>query len=300
MKMFVAPVVAWEISEPPKIPRGVVALLGRWLDEPHVVMPVNWPPVMLSTWPWTKFDHGEQRKKTPPAASSGVPVRPSGISIERHPAHLVGDAELDLLRRRSPSGSSSTLDAVSRVSIQPNATALTLILNWPHSLASVLVRPTTAGLARGVVRLARVAHRARDRGDVDDLAEDLAALLALHLGRLAQVRRRGADHAERDDRVDVEHPLERLVGHLVDRRVDRVARVVDDDVDLAPGVDRRLHERVGRARLRQVAGVDDRLARDLRRGLLGDVAVEVVDHDLRAVLAPAAPPSRGRCRAPIR
>ena len=39
----------------------------------HVVIPVNWPPVTLSTCPCTKFDHGEQRKKTPPAASSGVP-----------------------------------------------------------------------------------------------------------------------------------------------------------------------------------------------------------------------------------
>src|SRR3712207_3590061 len=54
-------------------------------DAGHVVIPVNCPPGMLSTWPWTKFDHGEQRKKTPPAASSGVPVRPSGISIEAMP-----------------------------------------------------------------------------------------------------------------------------------------------------------------------------------------------------------------------
>ena len=33
---------------------------------------------MLSTWPCTKFDHGEQRKKTPPAASSGVPQEAAG------------------------------------------------------------------------------------------------------------------------------------------------------------------------------------------------------------------------------
>ena len=145
---------------------------------------------------------------------------------------------------------SASLAAVRRVSIQPNATALTLILNWPHSLASVLVRPDDRGLAGRVVGLAGVAHRARDRGHVDDLAEDLATLLALGLGRLAQVRRGGADDPERHDRVDVEHPLVRVVGHLVDRRVDRVAGVVDDDVDLAPGVDRRLDQRVGRARPR--------------------------------------------------
>ena len=30
--------------------------------------------------------------------------------------------------------------------MKPKATALTLTLNWPHSLASVLVRPTTPAL----------------------------------------------------------------------------------------------------------------------------------------------------------
>jgi hypothetical protein len=106
-------------------------------------MPVNWPPVMFSTWPWTKFDHGEHRKNTPPAASSGVPVRPSGISIGAIPRIWSGIPSWTF----SPPISivlSSTLEAVRRVSIQPKATALTLILNWPHSLASVLVRPTTA------------------------------------------------------------------------------------------------------------------------------------------------------------
>ena len=40
----------------------------------------------------------------------------------------------------------SSLTAVRRVSMKPKATALTLILNWPHSLASVLVRPITPDL----------------------------------------------------------------------------------------------------------------------------------------------------------
>ena len=35
---------------------------------------------------------------------------------------------------------------VSRVSTKPNATALTLILNWPHSFARVFVRPVTPAL----------------------------------------------------------------------------------------------------------------------------------------------------------
>ena len=34
--------------------------------EAHVVIPVVWPPLAVITWPCTKFDHGEQRKKIGP------------------------------------------------------------------------------------------------------------------------------------------------------------------------------------------------------------------------------------------
>src|SRR5205807_1879053 len=135
-----------------------------------------------------------------------------------------------------------------------------------------------------VVGLAGIAERARGRGDVDDLAKHLAALLALLLCGLAQVGGGRTDDAEGHHGVDVEHRLEVLVGHLVDRRVERIAGVVDDDVDLAEGVDRLGHELVGRARLGQVAGEHRRLTADLGARLLGDVSVEVVDEDLRAVL----------------
>src|SRR3712207_8991495 len=54
------------------------------------------------------------------------------------------------------------------------------------------------------------------------------------------------------------HALEPVVGHLVDRRVQGVARVVDDDVDAAPRVDRGLDELVGHALLGQVAAEDGR------------------------------------------
>src|SRR3954447_2887320 len=82
----------------------------------HVVMPVNCPPVMLSTWPWTKFDHGEQRKKTPPAASSGLPGRPSGISIEAIPRIWSGMPSCTFSPPISMTLSAS-LEAVSRVSM---------------------------------------------------------------------------------------------------------------------------------------------------------------------------------------
>ena len=71
--------------------------------------------------------------------------------------------------------------------------------------------------------------------------------------------------------------------HLVGGAVPGVAGVVDEDVDLAEGVDRLLDDLVAGARLGQVAGHGDRLALDLAGGLLGDVAVDVVDRHLRAL-----------------
>ena len=40
----------------------------------------------------------------------------------------------------------ATFACVRRVSMKPKATALQLTLNWPHSLASVFVRPTMPAL----------------------------------------------------------------------------------------------------------------------------------------------------------
>ena len=98
-----------------------------------------------------------------------------------------------------------------------------------------------------------------------ELAEDLLALAALGLGRLAPVRGQGPGDAEGDDRVDVEHRLELLVGHPVGDAVPGVAGVVDDDVDGAEGVDPGGDQLVGGVGLGQVAGVDGGLAVDLAR-----------------------------------
>ena len=69
----------------------------------------------------------------------------------------------------------------------------------------------------------------------------------------------------------------------MDRRIDRVAGVVDEDVDPAPFADDVGDELVGNAGLGQVAGEDERLAVDLGGGLLRDVGIEVVDQHLRAL-----------------
>jgi len=83
---------------------------------------------------------------TGPAASSGVAGRPSGMIIAAI-ARIWSGMPWGM---SSPSGpltvTPASLEAVMRVSTKPKATAFTLILNWPHSLASVLVMPTTADL----------------------------------------------------------------------------------------------------------------------------------------------------------
>ncbi len=197
--------------------------------------------------------------------------------------HLLGDAQLDLLA----ADVGHVLLVLGRGQTrldEPERHRVDVDLELAPFLGQRPGQPDHGRLARGVVGLAGVAHRARDRGDVDDLAEHLDALLALLLGRLAHVGGDRPAHPERDDRVDVDHLLKPLVAHLVDRRVERVAGVVDQDVDLAPLVDHLLDELVGDALLGQVSREHQRLAGDLRRGLLGDVAVDVVDQDLRALL----------------
>ena len=86
------------------------------LQGAHVI-PVVWPPLAVMTWPWTKFDHGEQRKKMPaaaevsvvPAASFGPPGEPSALSYKGQgtsaamcgapPLHFRRSRARDLLHR---------------------------------------------------------------------------------------------------------------------------------------------------------------------------------------------------------
>ena len=238
---------------------------------------------MLSTWPWTKLAHGEHRKKDAARRLLGGARAADGDERRRHAAHLLGDAELDLLA--ADLGHVGVVLGRRQAGLDPaEGDRVDVDLELTPLLGQRLGQADDAGLAGRVVGLAGVAHRAADRGDVDDLAEDLLAALALDLGRLAQVRGGRADDAEGRHQVDVEHLLKPVVAHLVDGRVQRVARVVDDDVDLAPGVEGRLDERLGRALRGQVSGVHRGLARDGVRRLLRGVTVEVVDDDLGAVL----------------
>ena len=69
--------------------------------------------------------------------------------------------------------------------------------------------------------------------------DDAAVALVAHAARHVPRGVRDAEGAEHVDAVD-EVPV--LLGDLLERRVAEDAGVVDDDVDLAEGVDRRLDD----------------------------------------------------------
>ena len=120
-----------------------------------------------------------------------------------------------------------------------------------------------------IVDLTRVPIHARGTRDVDNVSR-LAVLYA-------EVRRRSAHNLERRGCVQVHDGVPLLVRHLVDHAVPRVARVVDDDVDLAVAevggfLDERLDVRV----VEYVAGDRDGRAARL---------LDVVDYGLRFLCA---------------
>ncbi len=90
--------------------------------------------------------YSEQSSSTGPAASSGWAGRPSGIIIEAIARICSGMPSSIFSPPRSISPDSS-FAAVRRVSTKPKAIALQLTLNWPHSLAIVLVSPVTPAFA---------------------------------------------------------------------------------------------------------------------------------------------------------
>ena len=109
--------------------------------------------------------------------------------------------------------------------------------------------------------------------------------------------------------MDVDQRAQPLFGHVLERRVAHGARVVDEDVDATPGVERGVDDRLPTFRRGDTVGVGDGFAAvvlDLLRGVVGgiaarsvagDRAAEVVHDDARAALGeqervlPAQPPA---------
>jgi hypothetical protein len=99
-----------------------------------------------------------------------------------------------------------------------------------------------AGLGGAVVRLADIAEQAAGGGGVHDPAAGVLAGLGLLTPQDAGL----AGDQEMAAQVDLDDRVPLLDGHVEDHLVAQDPRVVDDGVELTPGVERQLHQR-GRA-----------------------------------------------------
>ena len=109
--------------------------------------------------------------------------------------------------------------------------------------------------------------------------------------------------------VDIDQRAQPSFGHVLERRVAHGSRVVDQDVDAPPGVERGVDDRPPTFRRGDTVGVGDRFAAVVRvkqRGVVGGIAArsvaghraaEVVHDDARSALGkqarvlPAQPPA---------
>ena len=77
----------------------------------------------------------------PPAASSSVPGRPSGLAVNARP-RIASGMPCVISWPATSMVSPSSFGRVIRVSMNPKATALQRTPNRPHSFATVFVSPT--------------------------------------------------------------------------------------------------------------------------------------------------------------
>mmetsp|Transcript_8151 Transcript_8151/g.28893 ORF Transcript_8151/g.28893 Transcript_8151/m.28893 type:complete len:351 (+) Transcript_8151:92-1144(+) len=118
-----------------------------------------------------------------------------------------------------------------------------------------------ARLGERVVGLANVAVEARRRRDVDDAAvAGRQAARDFAFAGVAEVRRRGADHAKRRRAVALDDGIELRVRHLVQHAVPEEARVVHQHVDATVRLGALRHQDGGEVRIYDRAADRDGLA----------------------------------------
>ena len=146
-------------------------------------------------------------------------------------------------------------------------------------------QPDHARLGHRIVRHLVVAVETADRRGEHDAA----------VPGLAHQRKRRAHNVEGAAQVNVDHGLEVVVGHLLQRRPANVSGVVNEDVDAAVVVQCRVDDRLAARRGRHRLGAGDGIA--ARRGdfahhlvggrgvgaVTGEAAAGIVDDDLRAL-----------------
>ncbi len=212
-------------------------------------------------------------------ARAAVPALGDGQHVARRLEHAAGDA-LRLGRgepgddrrdpaRRARSRSSSVSGAPPRPSVmRVSATGADGVDR--DAVAGQLERGDVrergdADLRRAVVRLAGVAVDARHRRGVDDPAVDLLARLRPARASRPRPSGPGAKVPLRWTLMTASHSSSVM---LVEHPVAQDAGVVDDDVEVAEGLDRRVDQPLGALPRRDVVAVGDRLAAhrlDLRR-----------------------------------
>jgi hypothetical protein len=102
------------------------------------------------------------------------------------------------------------------------------------------------------------------------------------LGEGAQRIGSGTQNPERRLNVNVDHRLELFVGRSGDGRIPEIARIVDNDIEPAKPLDRRLNETLRKIRCGNVAVYRNGIATcgdDARRHRVTGLVVKVVYHD---------------------
>ena len=216
-------------------------------------IPCSAPPSTGSTTPEMYAAWAEQRNVTAAAISSGDPSRPAGIDASSR------------ARAFSGSGCRSHSSFIRSVSILPGATVLTVMPSPATSRESVFAQPTTPG---------RIAFESI-RWGIGSRTDQEVMLTIRPRPLLAEVGQRqpGQPHGR------VERQLERvgpgLGGQLVEGAGRRAAGVVDEDVEPAAAIDRRLHGALHRGLVTDVSCAGDG-SRHRRRG--GVQALRVARH----------------------
>ena len=225
------------------------------------IRPAPWivqrcPPETVIRSPVTQAERSEARKAATSAMSPGLPMRPIG-----------SPAPMDFA-----APSSTPMAARPSVAVMPGAIDVDADFASGELAGERLCYGVDRALGGGIDDGVGNGIDARYRAEIDDAAT-----------RRAEIGQRFAGREDRAEDVGVELPPEILFGHLLQSGESEDAGIVDEDVEPAEGVLRRLEQALHVRALRDVGLDRDRLAavlQDRRDDLVrAALARGVVDDD---------------------